>query len=89
MPLYMVSDMVQMYLFVCWFVFQTGLFSVEGEHYLIEPYAVGDSNGSVELNQSEHGIPHLLYSLNNSHRHLTNGNDSACGLNTGKKFTHT
>lgn len=61
------------------------MFSAEGEHYLIEPFITGD-NTSEHFNQSEQAIPHRLFSLKHSqkHKHIKNGGDSSCGVDTGK-----
>ncbi|XP_060563969.1 A disintegrin and metalloproteinase with thrombospondin motifs 9-like isoform X2 [Ruditapes philippinarum] len=60
-----------------------GSFSVEGEHYLIEPIIAGD-NTSEHLNQTEQVIPHLLYTLKHSHKHIhsNTGSDSSCAVDS-------
>lgn len=63
------------------------MFSVDGEHYLIEPLITGD-NTSEHFNQSEQAIPHQLYSLKHSQKHIhrNNGIDSSCAVDTGKSI---
>lgn len=68
------------------------MFSMDGEHYLIEPSQAG-FNISDLSSQSEQAIPHLLYSLKHSQK--TNINDgketdsSSCAVDSGKLSQNT
>ncbi|KAL4226991.1 A disintegrin and metalloproteinase with thrombospondin motifs 9 [Mactra antiquata] len=64
----------------------TGMFSIEGEHYLIEPFITGD-NSSEQFNQSVQIIPHRLYLLKHSHNTTHYGSDSSCAVDT-ENFKH-
>jgi len=68
------------------FYFQTGSFSMDDEHYMIEPYTAG-INASDHNYENANTIPHLLYTWNHSHSH--NHSEPAHSVDAGKKIIYS
>ena len=66
--------------------FQTGMFSVGGRHYFIEPLK-RDSYSKDHFNESDSAIPHQLYPLKYSHSNIHNSTDSHCGISYNGEYT--
>ena len=69
------------------FYLQTGMFSIGGKHYLIEPLN-RDAYSKEHFNESEN-IPHQVYPLKYTHNTNNSDSDSTCGVtsNTGEYRT--
>ena len=68
------------------FHFQTGMFTVGGRHYFIEPLK-RDFYSKEHFNESDSAIPHQLYPLKYSHSNIHNSTDSHCGTSYNGEYT--